>query len=798
MMSDLTKAIAAFVPMLAMGTVTYDGVTYPTSASEAAGMGYVTLSSGGNYYLDSPFGTSPTSNNGTYYWSDHGAPDPAKNYYATGCRSVTGKTDHKCSFGGNLLVLSGSYNWKTQNPYYMDFPREGVVILPGAKFFDNQAVNKVVEQKITGTMTVLSTSASPFVLQPTAGAPTPTSINVAGFDLACTLRGPATAAIRCEPIGNGAARGWLRVTGETSEYLGSLNVHSNDLYVGACGLANASFVSLTQTAVLRPYAADGETVTITNLSLDGSCEIVLNPSNCLFVASALSLADNTAIRFEIGTYSGGTTHRAIMTAPAGSGIESHLRDWDHVLNETWRSATLSVETAGGRETVYLDLADANSLVKLLSSDGDASWENGRSAFTNVTQWSDGQTVHGGADYLVRNGFTLRTLEEGRYQSATFPMTYPKFPGTSLTIWYDSSLALRQTRMEFDMLRLAPRAILHLGNTHTKYVTGNILLLGSDSDDPATIRAYYTSVNRTNYVNATISGTGALQVHGQAGSGDPRGHVQLGGINTNWTGRTIVSIGTTTVEGRETPTWRNTQFLHVTNALALGAARAAFTYNALQLEQCGALCVENRNAVVLDTPNRGVFVKDWGQMIVGADSSLTIKNDVTYYGELRKTGPGLLAFGGTARFGVGGTASPTTLSNVLNVVEGTFKPLSARCLDGVAATFGSGARLAFDLSPADATFKAKGIVLEKPASSLTFADATVPVAIDCGDAPFDGTIYTFGLVTADETTVQALKAKLKVANPRTGYVVETSVAPSEGGLWTLFAKVRPSGCCVIIR
>ena len=90
------------------------------------------------------------------------------------------------------------------------------------------------------------------------------------------------------------------------------------------------------------------------------------------------------------------------------------------------------------------------------------------------------------------------------------------------------------------------------------------------------------------------------------------------------------------------------------------------------------------------------------------------------------------------------------------------------------------------------------MLEKPASSLTFADATVPVAIDCGDAPFDGTIYTFGLVTADETTVQALKARMKVANPRTGYVVEVSVTPSEGGLWTLLAKVRPSGCCVIIR
>ena len=232
-----------------------------------------------------------------------------------------------------------------------------------------------------------------------------------------------------------------------------------------------------------------------------------------------------------------------------------------------------------------------------------------------------------------------------------------------------------------------------------------------------------------------------------------------------------------------------------------AKRDAFTCDALTLEQCGALCVENGNAVVLDTENRGVLVKDRGQMIVGEASSLAVFNDVTYCGELRKTGPGLLALGGTARFGVDGASSPAAFSNVLNFVECSFMPLSMRCLDGVAATFGAGVSLVYDLKPADTAFRAKGVVLENAASALAFADAAVPVTFACGAVQFDGGVYKVGLLTAfSEATVRAFAERLVIAKPVAAgsCCVEKVVEQVTGGLWTLSVVIRPSGFTVIIR
>ena len=793
-------ALAAFMPMLALAAVTYDGVTYPATKSEAASMGYVTLSNEGNYYLDSPFGTSATSHNNLIYWSDEGVPDPAKNYFATGCRSVTGSgTAYTCSFGGNRLVLSGWYQWKTQDPYYMDFPHEGVFILPDVTFVNGQIQNRAVEQKITGTMTVLATSSKPFILMPTYGPPTAGSINTAGFDLACTLKGPSTAVISCRRRQVGAARGWLRVTGDTSAYYGKLSVNSNDLYVGACGLANAEAVAISETATLRPYAADGAAVTLSGLSVDARSAVVLNPTNRLVISGTLALADGAKIKVETESFTDSVERVAIMSAPAGSGIEKHLETGSFCPGFVGsRFGSVSVDVADGRETVYLTLD--NSVVRLMSSDGDPSTINTQSAFTNATKWSDGKVVHGGSDYYVSDGMTLRTLEEGRGKPLDFAMTYPSFPGASLTLGVGSTFALRQTSMRVDKLLLSPKSTIHIGNTHVKFLTGDIVLLGEESDSPATIWTYYVSANGTNQVNSDIYGVAPLNVSGNAGSGEPRGHVMLGGVNTNWTGRLAVTIGNCTTAGREAPTWQNTAFLHVTNALALGGARAAFTRNALTLEQCGALCVENGNEVVFDTANRGVFVKDRGQVIVGPGSALAFANDVTYCGELRKTGAGLFALGGTARFGADGASAPTAGSNVLNCVSGSFKPLSARCLDGVSATFGAGVSLVYDLAPSDASFGSTGVVLENPASSLAFADADVPVTFACGAAQFGGATHTVGLLTASEETARAFAGRLSIAKPAAArdYTVEKVVTPAGGGLWTVFAVVRPSGLTLIFR
>ena len=76
---------------------------------------------------------------------------------------------------------------------------------------------------------------------------------------------------------------------------------------------------------------------------------------------------------------------------------------------------------------------------------------------------------------------------------------------------------------------------------------------------------------------------------------------------------------------------------------------------------------------------------------------TCKERITYKGILIKDGPGELALGGPQPYFDGdGDTGPTAGKNVLDLYEGTLRPLSAAAFTGVNLTITNGASLVFNV------------------------------------------------------------------------------------------------------
>lgn len=89
--------------------------------------------------------------------------------------------------------------------------------------------------------------------------------------------------------------------------------------------------------------------------------------------------------------------------------------------------------------------------------------------------------------------------------------------------------------------------------------------------------------------------------------------------------------------------------------------AAFKADALELADYTVL--QPRNDVDLNVANRGVTITGNACFTVPEGVTLTVSNDITYNGALKKKGPGVLALNGNARAG-GETASLTVAEGFL--------------------------------------------------------------------------------------------------------------------------------------
>lgn len=139
-------------------------------------------------------------------------------------------------------------------------------------------------------------------------------------------------------------------------------------------------------------------------------------------------------------------------------------------------------------------------------------------------------------------------------------------------------------------------------------------------------------------------------------------------------------------------------LSVSDSECLGGAMPAFNQSALLLANHSLLKTEG--SLVFDEPTRGWSINGIGRVRVDAGETLVVTNkQITYSGEFRKEGEGLLKLGGTARFTDAALETPLEGTNVLSVAAGSVMPTDVTAFDGLEVHFAAGAKLVLDLSAA---------------------------------------------------------------------------------------------------
>ena len=137
-------------------------------------------------------------------------------------------------------------------------------------------------------------------------------------------------------------------------------------------------------------------------------------------------------------------------------------------------------------------------------------------------------------------------------------------------------------------------------------------------------------------------------------------------------------------------------LSVSDSECLGGAMPAFNQSALLLANHSLLKTEG--SLVFDEPTRGWSINGIGRVRVDAGETLVVANkQITYSGEFRKEGEGLLKLGGTARFTDAALETPLEGTNVLSVAAGSVMPADVTAFDGLEVHFAAGAKLVLDLS-----------------------------------------------------------------------------------------------------
>ena len=836
-MSELFGKLAVVCAAAALCLGTAQGAVYDAST------GYVTLVVNGSTGSDSPMSmtkaedSKSTASDPKYFWSDHLPMHAGTNYYAnTWFRTIleTGaNTSNHHVFPGGKFVCGpkSSVQWKTFAPSSYEFANEGALVYGGCIWKVNQSIVRPVVVRGRVELTE-SSSAAPFNLQPWGADPA--YVEGLGIDMEATVVANASQWMQVQANTSAAnpRRGFVRLLGDMSQFLGTVGVASNRLFVCNETLANAKLVKVNKCADLFTGAADGGTGTVAKVTVDASSSIGAAATNTLIVAD-LTLASGSALRFGWNGTAAGCVEvtnsfsavGTIGVAPAApvnpntltngparvavlkvKGENAFAADqftrvptinWfvsneaSAVVPDDVPGLTFEVENEDGWTVLYVTLNQV--VTQIVDNSGAAN----ASKFHQATTWSNNKTPaqNVGADFYSDVGCYLPPT--GVEETELY-----HFPGRSMTVRKALTFSSRG-HIEFDQLNL------YTGSTGTQQTRawvfglqafyGKLRLIGAND------YLFTLGNNTTQRWESAISGRCNVIVGIRKPDANSQGgkekccEFELAGVNTNFTGKWTVRHNSSDIENP-------TQFMMfaVCESRNLGRPFPTYQYDALTIKNWQALkpC---RAESVLDDMTRGIYFAGADTQVVTPEGrTLALKCPLTLSGVVHKIGAGTLALGGTVKpkfCGAAQSVTPLAGTNGLIVAEGWITPLTTNGVDGLAVEFaGGGIRL--DREPADAGAAAYGLWNTKWSTPFARAEgmtAKVPVMVDMGeltDMPENISRYAICTVAADKAA--AIKAMLSVRSPFKGYVTDIETRANADGTATLLAVVKYGGTTIIIR
>ena len=335
---------------------------------------------------------------------------------------------------------------------------------------------------------------------------------------------------------------------------------------------------------------------------------------------------------------------------------------------------------------------------------------------------------------------------------------------------------------------AESSIINYASTPRR-LTGRIRCWQDTADKILKLNSY---TGRFLDIGSDIEGWGTLYVSLYNASILTISHVRLSGVNTNFTGKLVV---TAHAPGKTT----ETSYIELScpDARALGGPMAAWTYDGHQFTAHSTFIPDG--SMTLNRKNCGLYLLNAATFNV-TNGTLTVLERFTWCGHLTKKGAGTLALGGERPTFVTSTSyTPVADTNVLIVAAGSLKPLSAAAFDGVAVTMASGTTLALDMpTNFTADIGKYGMALTNALAGLTLPAEGVAVTL----ANPSGVALRSCVVpicTVATTAADALDGKFNCApgHPFAGYSATVTRTDNSDGT-TTFGVALVRGTTLFIR
>ncbi len=361
--------------------------------------------------------------------------------------------------------------------------------------------------------------------------------------------------------------------------------------------------------VVDPIIADYDPVTTnaTPVAVASTFAVPAGYVQPLALSSAITLPFHETLRLEV------------LTVAAGADDLS-ADDFEDNTEKTYGlpNTTIEVEKDGdGVQHVYLV---AKPVVKSTGGFSNDYTLNGAAGL-----WSDGKTVHTGADYLIVH--------------AVAKMGNENFGGDSLTV-RNEYIYTRDNSCKITKATIYAPTLIQQNRTGRKpVISGDIRIAGSfDDTSYVTFSQKYNS-DDIHRLSTTLSGEGPLKVTGYTTGASVL--AQVYGNNSAYKGRIYVTNNSSPDEYTGTKLGFNS-----TNAL--GGALDEFRYNALTLDKFSLLCPTT--TMTLQTENRGIYGSGSFGFKVPSDATLTVKEPIRADYKIYKHGGGDLLLGGELSFG----------------------------------------------------------------------------------------------------------------------------------------------------
>ena len=851
----LTMVMSVLAASAAWATITWKGETFPTTNAEAQ-------NSGSYVYLTATDPTNPreSSYTNSVRWSDLQFVHSDASYFAgSGTFLITpntpaqweayGKEMRNYEFAGKRVVIGTGCTFglctdtlTAANP--MTFGPEGFFSANGTAFIGWGG------HYAKGPFAILNDANVPFYVHAPVSAGSTYSLN---FDGPWASRDVTKVIVTRQSVTSrqvGAMK--VKMDGDMMDFAGLLAVETNSCLTLTHGLPNGTLqlgyegYTGQNTKGLAPAesglngeftteAADNTPLAFKTIYSNGGTLIVsganswnvtdklkLNKGILKFVANegATDTASLTAakVTFEATpvklvlsapkpTKATPTLTWKVLSAPSGAFkaddfLVENPDDLDVTFADDGTTATLTAVRYGLVETRQAFAYKDNADVFATPFDSDKGPDK-----TGVERifWTDDRAPHGDADYVIKHETALPCNKMGFYD---------KFQGRSLTINSGVNLStgnnsplcagffaddLRVAGCTFSVWagddRAATKAAHH--GIRTFRLDGGLTAM----DNTATYFRPYGGKNGTIVViDSQVKGGGTL-AFSCINAATPNGYSynELTALNTNYTGRIVVTHDSYTKDNVSYPNDETCTRLFVADGRNLGGPIPAFKYNSLQVERMSVIIAYQ--SLTLDQENRGVFASGTARFEVQEGCTMTVKNPLTLNGTLRKEGAGTLALGGALRFGQNDnpadTTAPTADMNQVVVTAGALKVENTQALNGAAVSFEAGTKLVISVdTDATSDFAKFGAINTKSNGGFSSSaeDGKIAVGFDISaNAPAE---VTAAICTVPQGSALS-EESFAVVRPK-GYVYSLTEVDNGDNTKTIKATFVKTGLFLLVR